>query len=116
MIDNFEFITYELTEQELGMVEPIMNGFKRYTKQTPIKAADVVTRYNSYTNTKDLSQPRLRKIVNFIRTNGLLPLIATSSGYYVSTDKEEIEKQIKSLIQRSNSILNCANGLKKFLD
>jgi hypothetical protein len=115
MIKNFEKITSELTDKEKELVHPIIEGFKRYTKENPIKAQDVVLRFNSYRNSRDLTEPRLRKIVNFIRTNGMLPLIATSNGYYVSTDPQEIQDQIKSLIQRSNAILNCANGLQKFL-
>jgi hypothetical protein len=116
MVTNFENITTELTDYEMSIVPAIISGFKRYSKENPIKSADIVERFNNYNGSKILNDARLRKIVNFIRANGLLPLIATSSGYYVSTDKEEIEKQIKSLIQRSNAILNCANGLKKFLD
>ena len=53
--------------------------------------------------------------MNHIRTNGLLPLMASSKGYYVSFDKKDIESQIKSLKQRANSINGCAEGLKKFI-
>jgi hypothetical protein len=41
--------------------------------------------------------------------------MATSQGYYVSYDKQEILDQINSLTQRANSIMNSANGLKNFL-
>jgi len=61
------------------------------------------------------SEPRLRKCSNYIRTNGILPLIATSQGYYVSYDKQEINSQIQSLVERANSILKSAEGLKKFI-
>jgi hypothetical protein len=44
-----------------------------------------------------------------------LPLIATSQGYYVSYDKQEINAQIQSLVERANSILKSAEGLKKFI-
>jgi hypothetical protein len=47
--------------------------------------------------------------------NGIMPIIATSQGYYVSHDKQEILDQINSLTQRANSIMNSANGLKNFL-
>ena len=62
------------------------------------------------------TEVRLRKIVNYIRTNGLIPLIATSSGYYVDYSPEKvIESQIKSLKERSSSIYHCAVGLEKIL-
>jgi hypothetical protein len=57
----------------------------------------------------------LRKLVNHIRVKGILPIIATSQGYYVSYDKQDILDQINSLTQRANSILNSANGLRNFL-
>jgi hypothetical protein len=42
-------------------------------------------------------------------------LIATSQGYYVSYDAQEINAQIQSLVERANSILKSADGLKKFI-
>ena len=62
-----------------------------------------------------INGPRLRKFVNHIRTNSILPLIATSKGYFVTDDKEIILTQIVSLMQRANSIEGCAQGLKEFL-
>jgi hypothetical protein len=62
-----------------------------------------------------MNGPRLRKMVNYIRTNGIIPLIATSHGYFTTDCKETISEQIKSLQERANSIERCAAGLKKFL-
>ena len=62
-----------------------------------------------------LTQVRLRKMVNFIRCNAIVPLIGTSNGYYVSYNKEEVAKQIQSLNERASSIMNAANGLNKFV-
>ena len=117
MITNFEKITAELNDKELAIVPSIMKGFLQYTKENPIKAPVIVSRYNSNVlkGGIKLTEPRLRKIVNHIRSLGLLPLIATSSGYYVSYDKEEIKLQILSLKERANSIMNCAVGLENFL-
>jgi hypothetical protein len=115
MIDNFEELTYELTDVEIKMLPLLISGFKNYTIDNPIKEPDIVSRFNERNYPLKLSGVRLRKIVNYIRTNGLLPLIATSKGYYVSYDKSIIESQIKSLRQRSFSINNCANGLEKFI-
>ena len=113
MITNFETLTNELTEIEMQMLDRLVIGFKNYTKSNPIKEPDIVKRFNERNNTK-LTGVRLRKLVNHIRTNGIIPLIATSKGYYVSYDEEEIKNQIKSLKQRASSIENCANGLLKF--
>ena len=96
MITNFEQITSELNQKELAIVPTIVEGFKRYTKENPIKAPEIVRNYNARTTSGvKLNEPRLRKICNYIRSQGLLPLIATSEGYYVSYEAEEIQKQIK---------------------
>ena len=91
-------------------------AFRKYTKQNPIKAPIIVAKINANKLTKKkFTEVRLRKIVNYIRTNGLIPLIATSSGYYVDYSPEVIESQIKSLKERSSSIYHCAVGLEKIL-
>lgn len=115
MITTFEKVTPELTEKELALVPIIIEGFKRYDKSNPIKEPEIVKRFNSKSYETKLTGARLRKIVNHIRVNGLLPLIATSKGYYVSYNKDEVLNQIKSLRERANSINSCADGLSAWL-
>ena len=116
---NFEEITQELNKDELAILNLVIQGFKGYTKDNPIKADLIILRMNDFLKNKNykirLNGPRLRKFVNHIRTNSLLPLIATSKGYFVTEDKELILNQIKSLMERANSIEGCAQGLKEFL-
>jgi hypothetical protein len=114
MITNFEEITYEITDEELQIVNLLIRGFKNHTSKNPIKAPDIVYAINNKYNFK-LSEPRFRKLCNYIRTNSLLPLIATSKGYYCSYDKTEIQQQIQSLRERADAIYQSANGLNKFL-
>jgi hypothetical protein len=114
MITNFEEITYNLTDKEKEILPLIIKGFMNYTEENPIKEPEIVSRFNERNNGVRLNGVLLRKLVNFIRSNGLLPLIATSKGYYVSYDKEVVLSQIKSLRQRAKSINDCANGLVKF--
>jgi len=115
MITNFETITYELTDNEKAILPLLIIGFQNYTETNPIKEPEIVARFNERNIGLKLSAVRLRKLVNYIRSNSLLPLIATSKGYYVSTNKNVIASQIKSLEQRANSIMNCAYGLKVFI-
>lgn len=114
MIKNFEEITVELSENEKLILPQIIKGFSNYTKRNPIKEPEIVKRFNERSESLKISGVRLRKLVNYIRSNGLLPLIATSKGYYVSYDKAEIDAQIISLRQRARSINNSADGLSKF--
>lgn len=119
MVTNFEEITKELTPEEIELIPFLINGFKSHTSENPIKAPDIVRQMNEWLVGKKkirMNEPRLRKCVNYIRTQSLLPLIATSNGYYVSYSREELESQIKSLRQRAQSIINCADGLTKFTE
>jgi len=118
-VTNFEEFTHELTSDEMEILPIVVHGFRNYKKENPIKAELIVTRMNDYLKKHEskvkMTQPRLRKIVNYIRTNGIIPLIATSNGYFTSDCKETIAEQIRSLQERANSIERCATGLKKFL-
>jgi hypothetical protein len=119
MITNFEEFTNELSSDEMEILPIVVHGFRNYKKNNPIKAELIVTRMNEYLLARGyktrMTQPRLRKMVNYIRTNGLIPLIATSQGYFTSDCKQTIQEQIKSLQERANSIQRCAAGLVKFL-
>jgi len=120
MITNFETHTDELNPEEIKLIPILVKGFKRHNKDNPIKAPEIIKAINDKRGQLMLknkfSEPRLRKCSNYIRTNGILPLIATSQGYYVSFDRDEINAQIESLNQRANSILQSAEGLKQFLN
>ena len=111
MLNNFEDITHELTLEEKNTILPIIvNGLnlcigksKAYTNK------QIVDAVNGKYNIK-LNGPRLRKLIQYIRINDLVPLlVATSKGYYVSEDKEEIRDYIHSLEQRLHSIHNTTN-------
>ena len=117
-IVTFEEYTFELTPVEEHVLVPFLIRLFSDTKQ-PVKAPDIVRETNLYLKENNvglqMTEPRLRKCCNHIRTNSLLPLIATSKGYFVSHDREVIERQIKSLNQRASSIRDCAIGLQKIL-
>jgi len=119
MITNFETITHELIDKEKEILPFLIKGFKTHTQTNPIKAPVIVNQMNKFLLANGyeikLTEPRLRKMVNYIRVNSLLPLIATSDGYFITNEKEILLSQIKSLNERASSIKDCANGLLKFL-
>ena len=118
---GFNEHTHDLTPEELELIPLVINGFKKYTKENPIKSHKVISSFNDFLLNNDkykirkITDVRLRKLINHIRTNGLQPIIGSSKGYYVSFEADIIEEQINSLKERANSILGCANGLSKFL-
>lgn len=110
MITNFETITYDLTNKEMAMLPIIIRGLENHVGQdNAITGKDICAKVDG------LSEPRLRKIVNFIRSNSMLPVIATSKGYYTASNREELLDQIKSLDDRINAICSARDGLMKFI-
>ena len=105
MIKGFEEYTYELTEDELLMVDKIIRGLSpKLGKEKAVTSTVICKAIN-------ISAPRLRKLINFIRITNQLPgLCSCKNGYFVSKSLEEIEDYIISLKQRIKSqvdVLNC---------
>lgn len=118
MVTNFESITYELNEDELKHVNGLILALKLRTKESAIKAPEIVKSMNIFAERHNLckmTEARLRKCINYIRSNSMLPVIATSNGYYCSYDEKELSDQIKSLTERANSIMDTVFGLNKLL-
>lgn len=128
MIKNFEKITEELSVVEKFWLGKIMEALKRFGKSSPILSDEFCRRFNIDIQVSlrdglvgkemamEVNGVRLRKMVSYIRSKGLLPVIATSNGYFVSYDKKVIESQILSLEQRARSIQASADGLKVWRD
>ncbi len=120
-ITNFLQQTYELKKEEKEILLPmLMEGFKLRTSENPIKAPAIVRGMNGalqkagHTKLK-FSEVRLRKLCNYIRSKSLMPLVATTNGYFLATTKKELEDQILSLRERASAIVHSAEGLQEFL-
>jgi len=123
-IENFEQITEDLTDRELDFLPDVQEAIKNALEKAiePRKQNELITLINSYLQEKhglfcslSLSGVRLRKYVNYLRSNSILPIIGTSSGYSIANKKDIIESQIKSLKQRARQINRAAEGLQKYL-
>ena len=104
MIKGFDNETQPLTEYELKQVLPaILEGLK-----TKIGKANTVTNkfiISRLRGTYKVDAARIRKIINYIRTNDLLPgLIATSEGYFLATTESELLEYEDSLKGREEAI------------
>lgn len=111
MIKGFETETEELTEYESTVLLPLI------VKGLSVKIGQKNAVTNGKMRTKlqekgyEVTDPRIRKIINYIRMNKLITnLLATSKGYYVSNDAKEIEDYKQSLISRANAILNIVKS------
>lgn len=113
MINGFEEQTHELTDDEKNKIIPILErGFKRLVgKDDAMTSKDICDMIENIHGIK-VTGPRLRKMVNYIRIHDRVPLLmATSKGYYVATDQQEVIDYIKSLRDRANAITAVADAL-----
>ena len=120
MITNFESITKSLSPEEVVVIMPVIRVLFTATYDKPMKSNEIVSVINQHRDKIGtgihFNEVKLRKIVNFIRSESIAPLIATSRGYYVSFDKEEIANQITSMEDRADAILHARDGLVNFLN
>lgn len=116
MIPTFEEHTAPLTDYELHTLLPIMiQGFKK-----KIGVENCVTNPQICKSLKDkgykISEPRVRKLVFHIRHNNLVPkLIASSKGYWIATNKEEIEMWLSSVNAKIDALEETKRYAEKML-
>lgn len=124
MLKNHERTTKPLTEREKSYVPLVIYGFKQHDKDKRITAAAIVAGFNIHANKEiaagrkmiRMNEPTLRRFVNYIRVNALLPIISGDGGYYVSSDVQELDNMELSLRQRARSINQVADGISKMAE
>lgn len=105
MLNGFTDQTKPLTDYELNTILPVViQGLMQ-----KVGKANAVTNNHICQSLKHrgfkATEPRIRKVINHIRTNGMvIGLIATSEGYYVAQSKYEIEEYLESLRGREKAI------------
>ncbi|WP_394767554.1 hypothetical protein [Ferruginibacter sp.] len=115
MIPNFEEYTHDLTEYELSLVPKFSNSFKNKIGKQNAVTSKVIEEKMIDAGHK-VSGPRIRKIVNYIRNIGIVEgLIGSNYGYYITTDKKEIEDYIESLESRETAIKVVREGMEAYL-
>jgi pyrrolidone-carboxylate peptidase len=105
MISGFSDITYDLNDYEVKTLLPTIVA--KLSNNKGKQRAATNKKICEYLGSRGFkaSEPRVRKIINLIRNENIIPgLIATSAGYYVTDDVEELEKYVESLAQRSSEI------------
>lgn len=104
MIKGFNQETQPLNDYETGVLLPLLIRGLR-TKIGHEKAVTNKHIVAALKGTCKLSEARVRKIINHIRTNDLVPgLIATSEGYFIATTEAELLEYEESLKGREDAI------------
>lgn len=116
MLIGFEEQTHPLTQQEKEFVDIVIKGLaSKIGKSNAITNPAICQKINSKYGVK-FTEPRIRKIIQYIRHRALLPgLIASSNGYWVSDDIEEVEQHIQTLRGREASIAKSRQEEEKYL-
>ena len=105
MIKGFSNETGPLNDYELRVLLPvILAGLKdKQGKRNAVTNGYIIGRLKQQGYRIDA--PRLRKVINHIRTNDLIPgLIATSEGYFLAEDEQELMDYEDSLRGREEAI------------
>ena len=114
MIRGFETQTAPLNDYELGTLLPVIV----YCMKFKVGEANVIAGSTIVKKMKAcgyrLDGPRLRKIINHIRCNDLIPgLVSTSQGYYIATSADEIDGCIESLQGRIDATQAIITALQR---
>lgn len=115
MITGFEEQTKPLTDNEREVFLPlIIEGIRvRHGKENAITNKEIVSRLRERRGVK-MSEARVRKIVNHIRCNDLVPcLIATSDGYYIAETEQELLDYEESLAGREDAIREVRLSIRR---
>lgn len=130
MIKNFEQYTHEMTSEEKDIIFPRLIRIlsicigkekaisnKEITEQinniNPIYCARIEDGIDKVRQIKT-SGPRIRHMIHIIRITDTIPyLVATSKGYHISNDMEEVLDYIESLEDRVESIYKVLAALKR---
>lgn len=101
----FEQETSKLSEYEMDELMPVMVKClqNKVGKENAVTNCYMVEKMQEYGY--KISEARVRKIINYIRIHGLIDrLMASSKGYYITEDKNEMWDYVQSLIGREEAI------------
>lgn len=113
MIRNFKKETCPLNDYEKKRVLPILVNIlsSRVGSSRAVTSSQFL---NVHLKDCPIDAARLRKVINYIRTKGLIQgLMATSRGYYVAETREELEAYLESLQGRENAIKELRRSIRK---
>jgi len=116
MITGFEN-TIELNADELKIVPIIVDRFNRFKGIQYIVTNPQIIAGIERSFKMKFSDARIRKIIQYIRLNNLVPgLIATSKGYYSTDDIIQLEQWIETMKQRENAIRESRKSIETYIN
>ena len=111
MISGFEAETKALTPREMNAANCLSNFFDNMPTGLPIRSVKLIgyLKANGYI----VNGGRLRKIINYIRINGLVKgLLASHEGYYKAQSIKQVLDYTEGLKGRAKAINRVAEILE----
>lgn len=101
-----------LNDFERGVLLPLVVGFLRDARGRKLTSYMIAEAIRKRGHACD--SMRVRKIVNHIRCNAIIPCLAASgNGYFVASNADEITETINSLEGRVDAIQEVIEALKQ---
>lgn len=115
MLPGFEEITQDLSDYEKTNLLPVFVA-SLATKHGPNHAITNKQIIKALAGRRiAVKDAQVRKIISYIRSHGLLPgLVASSKGYYVTVDPDEMARYIESLEGRETKIRIIKNRMIEY--
>ncbi len=115
MIKGFEKETASLSADEITVAGYTVTILKNQARKgTPVSSKMLIKHFKKHGYT--LQGVRIRKIINYIRRNALVPgVVAASKGYYVAESAADLREYTDSLAQRIDSITEIQQVMLKDL-
>lgn len=110
----FENITQELTDFEKDTLVPMLISTLEFTHDSNRHTGKNICGWFKSIG-QMVSEPRLRKMINYIRVTNLLKpyvVIGASNGYYITNDIEVVKDQIESIEGRISSMAAVVDTMK----
>ena len=112
MLKGFEEYTGPLNDYEYHIVLPALASLLRQCVGEANARTNAQLRASLEYGTIKVSDPRLRAVINEIRTSDTVPyLVASSKGYYVATSVEEVEDYARTLDSRIREMTRVRDAL-----
>lgn len=116
MLEGFNDITQELSQYEKEVLLPkIVAGLStkkgKHMAITNKKICEAMKNRGF-----EIADTRLRKLVEYIREHQIIPgLLASSKGYWISTDPEEVRNYLKSIYGRKSALQMIEQRMTSYL-
>jgi len=105
MITSFEELTYQITDNEkrcAKFIEAVLRKTNKFYTNKQLRKL-IFDRSGNQTEF-DLADSRIRVIMNYLRRTTAPNIIASSNGYKITEDIDELNKYLESLYDRIDAI------------